>query len=240
MNKIISSKTTSALFLAIVLVVGTFALTGPTFMINAQATSDREKDYDNDKSNGKDRDDKSKKDSKNVSINKLKCINTNININGENTGDINVGNKGQGYLGTYSSDGSGYGNERYYDYGYNKDKKDNGFDCIINNNNTNINLVGGGNQTEQLTCEECFTENLSAEQLNNLTIALSVTRLGNLEGLCEQLSNTTLTNPVKLLGLSALFANAGITDVDAILRVLECLEELRLIIVPPNFDPILD
>ena len=41
------------------------------------------------------------------------------------------------------------------------------------------------------------------------------------------------------MALSALFTNAGITDVDAILRVLECLEELRLIIVPPNFDPIL-
>jgi len=53
-------KTTSAIFLAIVLVTGTIALSIPSFMIGAaQASSDREKDHDNDdkkKSYGKDRD----------------------------------------------------------------------------------------------------------------------------------------------------------------------------------------
>jgi hypothetical protein len=140
----------------------------------------------------------------------------------------------EGYSGAYSSSSNGYG-----DKGYNKQDKD--FECIINNNNTNTNIVGNGNQTEPLTCEECFTENLNQAQLNNLTLVLSGSRVGNLEGLCEQLlTNTTLTNTEKLVGLRALFANASITDVDAILRLLECLEELRLIIVPPNFDPILD
>jgi hypothetical protein len=91
--------------------------------------------------------DKFQKDSsKSVSINKLKCINTNININGNNSGNINVGNKGkvageEGYSGAYSSGGSGYGGSEGYD-----NKKDKGFDCVINNNNTNINN-GGGNQT---------------------------------------------------------------------------------------------
>src|ERR671914_1517877 len=38
---------------------------------------------------------KSKKDTSNsVSINKLNCINNNVNINGNNTGDINFGNSG--------------------------------------------------------------------------------------------------------------------------------------------------
>jgi hypothetical protein len=96
-----------------------------------------------------DKRDKSK-DSK-VDINKLKCINTNLNINGENAGNVNIGNKGglteEGYLGDYSSGGSGYDDgEGYYDNGYNK-KKDKGIDCIINNNNTNSNIGGGGNQT---------------------------------------------------------------------------------------------
>jgi hypothetical protein len=88
---------------------------------------------------GKDNRDKSK-DSKSVDINKFNCINTNININGNNTGDISLGNKGQGYLGV-SSSSDGYGGE-----GYSKQGK--GFTCIINNNNNNTNISdGGGNQT---------------------------------------------------------------------------------------------
>ena len=99
---------------------------------------------------GKDDIDKSK-DSK-VNINKIKCINTNLNINGNNTGDISIGNKGtdKGYLGAYSSGGNGYDN-----------KKDKGFDdCIINNNNNNTNIIllgdgnitdSGGNVTESIT-----------------------------------------------------------------------------------------
>ena len=48
MNKIVSIKETSAIFLAIVLVLGTIALTVPSFSVEAQATSDRENDYDYD------------------------------------------------------------------------------------------------------------------------------------------------------------------------------------------------
>jgi hypothetical protein len=94
---------------------------------------------------------KSQKDSssskKSVDINKVKCINDNLNIEGENTGNITIGKKGKGSLGAYSSaGGGGYGgSEGYYDNGYNK-KKDKDIDCIINNNNTNTN-IGGGNQT---------------------------------------------------------------------------------------------
>ena len=109
MNKIVSTKRTSAIFLAIVLVAGTIALTDPTFMINAQATSDREKAYDNDEKKSykkdsydskyssykddykseyssyekDDRDyDKSNKDSSSVNIKKIKCNNINVNLNG--------------------------------------------------------------------------------------------------------------------------------------------------------------
>jgi hypothetical protein len=98
---------------------------------------------------------KSQKDSskKSFNLNKINCFNTNININGNNAGNVSIGNKGQvptaeeGYLGAYSSDGSGYGNERYYGDEQNN-KKDKGFDCIINNNNNNTNINrGGGNQT---------------------------------------------------------------------------------------------
>ena len=248
--KIVSSKRTSTIFLAIVLVAGTITALSSSFMTNAQAQSyygnnngyksqyqlSYRPEYNELQYPPYGEDDReTSKDSKIVNINKIKCINNNININGVNSGDINIGNKGgvteeEGYLGANSYSGEGYNNGH--------SKKDKGFDCVINNNNTNINLVGGSNQTEPLTCEECFTENLSPGQLNNLTNVLSNSDLKDLEGLCELLSNSTLTNQQKLFILSAIFINAGImieTDADAILRVLQCLDELGLIIVPPNF-----
>ncbi len=105
LNKIVSIRETSAIFLAIVLVLGTIALAVPSFSVEAQATSDREKDYDGyedkksyDKDDYKsdyssygkyDRDhDKSEKDSKSVSIKKVKCNNINVNLNGI---DVNIG-----------------------------------------------------------------------------------------------------------------------------------------------------
>jgi hypothetical protein len=50
---------------------------------------------------------------KDVSINTIKCINTNLNINGNNAGNVSIGNKGQGYLGGYSSSSGEYGGEAY-------------------------------------------------------------------------------------------------------------------------------
>ena len=184
------------------------------------------------------KDDRDKSKDSKFDINKIKCINNNVNINGNNIGDINVGNKGQaayaeeGYLGAYSSGGSGYSGERYYD-GYNK--QDKGFECIINNNNTNINIAGGGNQTELLTCEECFTTNLNETQLENLTDVLSSRPdIADLEGLCELLSNATITNEIKLLALIVLFNEAGITDENILRKVLACLADLKLITLPPQ------
>ena len=92
---------------------------------------------------------KSEKDSKSVSINKLKCVNNNLNINGNNAGNISIGNKGEGYSGGYSYSG-GYGDEGYSYQGK-------GSDCIINNNNNNTNVVSssGGNQTIPPVVDEC-------------------------------------------------------------------------------------
>jgi hypothetical protein len=94
---------------------------------------------------------KSTKDSSN--LNKIKCINTNININGVNSGDVNVGNTGQLVQERYlSAKTFGQNGERYNSYDvYNK--KDKGFDCIINNNNnnTNINLGVGRQKSDNTT-----------------------------------------------------------------------------------------
>ena len=197
---IVLKKKTSAIFLAIVLVLGTIAAISPLYIIkgvNAQGDPYYEMDsYNDEKSyeidsygysdygmdnndrktydkrsygndngyesqyqsykpdykpkhpsyNDKDDRDKSKDNiKKSININKLNCINTNLNINGNNSGNISIGNKGaaeEGYLGAYSAVyGSG---------GYDNNKKDKGFECIINNNNNNTNVISndGGNATE--------------------------------------------------------------------------------------------
>jgi hypothetical protein len=167
-------------------VLGTIATISPSFMAGAQAEpyygmDDRydsyEPEYPSEYTDNQyntyepreypsDNNYKSEKDSSSsVSINKLKCINNNVNINGNNTGNINLGNKGTaqegGYSDAYSSGGSGgYGGEGYND-GYDN-KKDKVIDCIINNNNNNINIIGGGGsvtdgEEPKPTCGECFS-----------------------------------------------------------------------------------
>ena len=233
MNKILSIKS-NAIFLAAVLVVGTFAAIAPSsFIIGVQAQhypqygmdtgyNSYEPDYGMDKNynsyasqypqeskdknnygpdyppkytddrkynsykpqyyemdNGYDKktygyeskyssygkddiSDKSKKESSNsVSIKKLNCINTNVNFNGDNNGNITTfaaspSKAGASEEGNWNADllGGNYGEK--YD-GYNKKDKD--FACIINNNNNNTINIGTGNATDDdviNTCEECL------------------------------------------------------------------------------------
>jgi hypothetical protein len=246
-SKIVLSKRTSAIFLAIVLIAGTIALSFASFMIgSAQAqpyygndnrynsyepdygmNNDR-KSYENDniyeqsqyQSSYKpdyykpaypsyDKDDsrdKSKKDSSSDIINKIKCTTNNIVINGNNTGDVNIGNNGQvptaeegGYLGASSSAGSGYGGSE----GYSKQGK--GFDCIINNNNTINNIVagaGGGNVTDgnvtepKPTCGECFSR-LTPQLQNSINMFLN-------DEVNDIVLSPTLTIPGSITGISSL------------------------------------
>jgi hypothetical protein len=131
LNRIVSTKSNS-IFLAIILVTGTIAALSSqsSFIVEAQGQSSNYYGMNNnyEKSYNKDNRDKSK-DSKTDIINKIKCINTNLNINGNNVGDVNLGNKGEGYL-----DPNSLGDGHYDGYN-NKKVKD--FDCTYNNNNNN-------------------------------------------------------------------------------------------------------
>jgi hypothetical protein len=303
LSNTVSTKKSNAIFLATVLVVGTFAAISPSFIIkgvNAQhypqygmdtgynsykpdhygMDNDRKsyesnsygptdyrdnkdrKSYGNDNSYesqytsyGKDdKRDKSSKDSKkSVSLNKIKCINTNLNINGNNTGNVNLGNKGTagGHLGAYSSNGgSGYdGGEGYYDDGYDN-KRDKGFECIINNNNNNTNVVvdGGGNVTDgngNVTdaCGECFTQVLNATELGRLQVALGnginvtitigtpQTEINSLEELCDVLDDLTGAQIVSVVG--QILRAAGITLTQAeFFELVDCIRTALVITIP--------
>jgi hypothetical protein len=180
-----------------------------------------------------------------VSVNKLKCINTNININGNNAGNVSIGNKGaaeERYLGAYSSDGGGYGG----DDGYSKQGK--GFDCIINNNNTNLNTVGGnvtdGNGAVEDECVLCFLE---AGVTGPISITIEISNIVTLEALldldldigeeleltifdlCELLE--ALTEPLTDDQLRVLIDFLGIEiTAEAEVDLIDCLLEAGIII----------
>jgi hypothetical protein len=214
LNKIVSIKKTSAIFLAIVLVTGTIALAVQSFSVEAQATSDREKDYDNDekdsygkdrdrndesrdhdkdydeddkKSHGKDKDDdKSKKDSNSVSIKKVKCNNINLNLNGIDA-DIRLPINGVIAEAQAAEDEGTNSFEK--SGGKSNDKKgqsdsDRDYRFVCINNNNNIVAIG---EPEPPTCEECFTKVLSEEEekLDDLIQAIEVASEGEVSSLQE-------------------------------------------------------
>jgi hypothetical protein len=67
---------------------------------------------------------------------------------------------------------------------------------------------------------------LDDNELENLESLLTRTDIEDLEGLCEALSDPTLSNQEKIVGLAILLGASGITDEDTFLDILECLEEL--------------
>ena len=174
------------------------------------------------------------RDSNSVSLSKINCENVNNNFNNVVIGNLNIGNSGEQEAGNSNGalNANTYGNagERYND-GYQKDK-DKDIQCIINNNNTIITGDGGnatdGNVTG--TCEECFTLNLNAAQIEDVENLLSLqtnNAITTIEGLCDFLSNPDTTNDAKILLLgSVLILDVGVEIRQAI---ASCLIDLGLI-----------
>ena len=84
MSKLESRKRTNAIFLLIVLVLGTFAAISPSFMIGVHAHQYGKDRYDDKESYGKENSYYKSKDSSNVNVKKIECNNINTNPNGFN------------------------------------------------------------------------------------------------------------------------------------------------------------
>jgi hypothetical protein len=211
----------NALFLSIVLIAGTIAATSPFFMVgNAQAEP-----Y-----NGIDKD-------RNISVNSLRCNNINVNVNGlelevypsflGGNGDIAAEATQEDSIGaaSFADDGGSNGDRSQIN--------DFRFICINNNNNT---VIGGEEPVQPIDgCEECFTENIIEEvQITNFTGTLVIyTEFGDLEGLCEFLSDPTITNNEKIAELVLIFSRTNIPT-DIRLSILECLDEREIIVFPQD------
>jgi hypothetical protein len=212
-NKKLLRTETSAIFLAIVLVLGTFAAISPSsFIIGAQA----QEYYGQDKSY-------KKSDKKDVSVKSIKCNNVNVNVNGLELNGLPpflvtlLASDGQDGYGDASSYGSGsYGNIGQSGYDNKNSFK---FVCINNNNNT---VIGGEVQippippTPPTPCELCFAElsTQAQENINNflatnglIPIPLTVPSVSipadvdTIKELCAFLSAQQITVNAQELGL---------------------------------------
>ena len=249
-NKIISSTKINTIFLAISLVAGIIAGISPlSFIIGVEAQTETEYGYNNSYEPTKYSDyNNYQKLKDSVSIEKIKCNNININFIGNNTGDIILDNNNrviptattagtEGDL-SASSFGGGYGDETNYGYiqGYGNNP-DIGFECIINNNNTNTNF-GDGNKTEpQPTCETCFSILSDADRRGFLdifdqtleTILGMEIEINTIEDLCEFLETSTAISPQDKGALLFTSLNSESVPVGDITTIINCLEGLGII-----------
>ena len=191
MNKIVSIKNTSAIFLATLLVLGTISTILPSVQAQPYYEDTYEADYpsysqDYEQEYPSYKPDYKSKDSSSSVINKIKCNNINSNNNGVDV-SLGVPNNDNAIAEAQTADNEGqettanglYGERNGYK------QKDNGFKFVCVNNNDNENNVVVVNETtptppppppDTITCEECFEENLTPEQLAGLNSFLE-TRL---------------------------------------------------------------
>lgn len=242
MNKILSIKS-NAIFLAVILVVGTIAAFSPSFMVGtvqAEPYYGMDKTYK--KSSGKD-----------VSVKSIKCNNVNVNVNGLELNLTSVPllgslltSEAQADEGERDTGPYGNGERDYVDQSIsNKNFK---FVCINNNNNTVIGIDDEGETPIQTPtgCTDCFLSTTEGgpippelHEILELHLAGApiiiepndVPRIvSSIEGLCELIdANGGITEAsIRNILIGAFIT---ITDpVSVINEIVECLREKGLII----------
>ena len=240
MNKIVSTKTTSAIFLATLLILGTLATISPSFMVGAQADSYLEMENNYEKSYGNDNIDKSKNSS--VIVKKINCNNININVNGLElnltsvpflsnllASEAQASDEGERKASSYGSGGN-------YGGGQSGSDKDFKFICINNNNNTvvGVNDDDNGTISEPLTCETCFTTILTEEDLNGLIADFAREGIDSLQDICNFIDTNVQTLEGRTLISSTLFTSFRNAEISLALleQLLVCLEQVYSVDFP--------
>jgi hypothetical protein len=189
LSKVVSTKINTG-FLAIVLIIGTFAAISPSFMTSAQAflmddnyeSNYGMNSYDDKQSYGKDSIsyDKSKVNS-NVIVKNIECSNTNVNNNGFNEVELDALQPFLNGLATDEAQASDEDEIGASSLGSDAGKpsgSDTDFKVVCINNNIPLEppveepSVEECTEAEANAIEVCFEENMSARDLGLLTNAL--------------------------------------------------------------------
>jgi hypothetical protein len=106
--------------------------------------------------------------------------------------------------------------------------------CFINDND-DIVLIGGGgggNATELLTCEECFNETLSAEQIDDIIASGEGSGVENLEDLCTLIFlNSQIVGGVSYSLFVDGLIQVGI-PIATVNKLVECLINIGIVFIP--------
>ena len=257
MSKIVST-TINACFLAIVLIVGTFAAISPSFMIGAHAQqygmdqkyNSYEPDYgidsfDDKQSYGKDSNSYDKSKDSSTIVKKIKCNNINANVNGLEIDALPTALDGlateaqadEGEIGA-SSFGSGGGSNGGGPSGSDSDSR---FVCINNNDNTAEN----GDETDPCgdAIEACFRQVLldflfpnfveALESEAGITVEINgqdIT-LRSFEDICLALEGLTFAQLTIAIGDIIAGAEIELTA-PSLSRLIQCIAEALDIPIP--------
>ena len=181
------------------------------------------------------------KKSSHVDIQKIKCVNSNINVNGiditEIPQDANMlaaaNEAGAGPDGTNTQNGNGLGDRINFDR--------NLVNICINvnvNDQLKVSPPTDG-EPQPPTCEECFTQNLQLEEINDLLSEIGFISDSNLtlQELCDFIADIVAAGNQEQLqflssNLALAFLDATLTE-DQFNTVLDCLNDIFNNAIPP-------
>jgi hypothetical protein len=253
LNNILSSKTNSAIFLAVLPVLGTIATILPSAQAQPYYEDGYESEYTKYMQDYKskyplypDNSDYNSKDSSSSVVNKIKCNNINSNNNGVDV-SLGVPNNDDAIAETQAADNEGQATSaNEWRYGNEYKQKANGFKFVCVNNNDNENNIVVVNETtpippppppptppDTITCEECFTdnENLTPGQLEAIN-----TLLGQLPTLTVPFFETQIS----VNDLAALCTYLTLSSTEENLRnsVFELIVQVNAFFLPLGENPI--
>jgi len=158
-----------------------------------------------------------------VNAETIKCVDSNINVNG-----IDISELPQNRTALAAANEAGGGREAA------NTQNSNGIGDRINLDKNLVNICTIVNLNEEVkdsapgedqTWEECFTENLSEQQINSLW---SVGQLNTIQDLCDRPAAIPKSDEGTETLFSHLYAVQQVLDEEQTTVILQCLVELRL------------
>ncbi|MGB9167339.1 MAG: hypothetical protein WCB31_00260 [Nitrososphaeraceae archaeon] len=223
------------LLLAAILATGILAL-NPSTITNADAQMYGDQyGYDSDYYQDDNRYsyDNHPKKSYHTDIQKIKCVNSNIIVNGiditkipqDETATAAANEGGEGTNAANTENGKGLADRINFDRNLVNI-------CVNVNDNEQVKVSA----PEERTCETCFTSILTQEELDRLiAIVAQEEQLGSLQAICDFIGTNSQTPDGRETISNALFFYSGQAEISSekLNAILDCLEEVYGVEFPP-------
>ncbi len=234
--------------ITLIVAAGLFALNPSNMIGNAQAQMyANDYGYDNNYYQDDNRygyDNNHQKKSSHTDIQKIKCVNSNINVNGIDITQIPQDDTATAAANEGAADATGTQNGNGWGDSINFERNLVNI-CVNVNDNEQVKITPPPAEEEPSPCEDCFTENLDSEeeQTELLTEISDLTQgqVTTFEQLCEEISEAFAAgdeNTLQQLGttLAQAFSNAGFSE-EQFTIVVNCINNIFDDAIPPTVFP---